>query len=192
MTRDRNISAAQAAQVRQRAHRLVTAQQVNQALDSLAEQLHDQVSDKDPLFICVMHGGLIPIAQLITRLDFPLELDYVHATRYGNKTSGGNELNWLVHPSHSLTDRNLVIVDDIYDEGHTLAAVISAVEERQPASLISVVLFNKLHDHKASFTPDLIGMDIPDEYIFGNGMDYKGYFRNLTNIYALSQEDMDS
>lgn len=191
MTSETRISAARASEVRARSKKLVDCKQVGEALDSLAQQLHDLVSNKDPLFVGVMHGGLIPIAQLITRLDFPLELDYIHATRYGNATSGSHELHWRVRPAHSLTNRNIVVVDDIYDEGYTLAAVMQKIKELQPKSLMSVVLFNKLHDHKAEFTPDLVGMDIPDHYIFGNGMDYKGYFRNLTDIYALHPEDMN-
>ena len=163
---------------------LCDAVKLNSVLDLLAEKISSDLKDKDPLILCVMTGGIIPVGHLATRLTFPLQLDYIHATRYRGETHGG-ELHWLQEPSLSLQDRNILIVDDIFDEGITLLEIDKYCKEKGAASVYSAVLVNKIHDRKVNFKPDYIGLDIEDRYLFGFGMDYKNYLRNINAIHAV-------
>lgn len=157
---------------------------VNAALDRMAEQITRDLGDHNPLVICVMNGGLVPAGLLLPKLDFPLKLDYLHATRYREDTSG-KDLVWQHTPNHSLVDRHVLIVDDILDEGHTLEAIINYCHAQQPASLSTAVLAQKEHDRGVRPPLEYVGLSVPDRYVFGCGMDYKGYWRNLPGIYAV-------
>lgn len=163
---------------------LVSETQLNQALDNMAQAISKDLSDKIPLVMCVMNGGLIPTGALLQRLNFPLELDYIHATRYGMETKG-EELEWLSYPQLSLQNRNILVIDDIFDQGHTLQAICNWLQEKGASSVASATIINKLHDKKVDMTPDYIGLDVEDRFLFGYGMDYQGFFRNLQGIYAV-------
>lgn len=164
---------------------LISQQQVEQALDRMAEQISEDLGDKLPVFYCVMNGGLITTGHLLTRLGFPLEVDYLHATRYRNELRGG-ELFWRVSPEIPMAGRHVVIVDDILDEGTTLAAILNYCKQAQAASITTAVLVDKRHDRKAvpGLTADYCGLEVADRYVFGFGMDYKGYWRNAPGIFA--------
>ena len=163
---------------------LYTAEQTEAALDNIAKALTAKYQDKNPLIICVMNGGLIVTAGLMLRLDFPLEQDYMHASRYRGKTQGG-ELKWVVEASHPLRDRHVIIVDDILDEGYTLAAIVEHCHQVGAHSVESVVLVEKLHDRKHGIKADYVGLQTGDRYLFGYGMDYKGFLRNAPGIFAV-------
>jgi hypoxanthine phosphoribosyltransferase len=163
---------------------LCDAERLNQIIDRLAEEITADLHDKNPLILCVMTGGIIPVGHLVTRLSFPLQLDYIHATRYQGETSGG-KLHWIQEPSISLQDRNVLIVDDIFDEGITLFEIDKYCKAKGAASVSSAVLVNKLHDRKVDFKVNYIGLDIKDRYLFGFGMDYKNYLRNVNGIHAV-------
>ena len=162
------------------------SEKLNKVLDTLAKQITEDLSDKTPLILCVMTGGLIPTGHLLTRLSFPLELDYIHATRYRGETSGG-ELHWIQEPSISLLDRNVLIIDDIFDEGITLVEIAKYCKEKGAANVHTAVLVNKIHNRKADFKLDYVGLEIEDRYLFGFGMDYEGQYRYLNSIYALRE-----
>ncbi|MGB9669846.1 MAG: hypoxanthine-guanine phosphoribosyltransferase [Halothiobacillaceae bacterium] len=168
-----------------RAECLVDAAAMDSAYDRLAAAIRADLADRVPLVLVVMTGGVIAAGKLLPRLDFPLELDYLHATRYGEATSGG-ELRWLARPRHSLAGRHVLVIDDIFDEGVTLKAIVEACRLEGAASVRSAVPVNKLHGRKVDgFVPDYIGIDVPDCFLVGEGMDYQGYFRNLNGIHAL-------
>ena len=171
-------------QVRAEADCLFTAQQVEAALDTLAESISAKQANNNPLVLCVMNGGLIVAGALLLRLDFPLEQDYLHATRYRGETQGG-ELKWLAEPSHILKGRHILIVDDILDEGYTLAAIAEHCRQAGATSVETVVLVEKIHERKQGFQADYIGLEVEDRYLFGYGMDYKGYLRNAAGIFAV-------
>lgn len=173
-------------QVRAEAECLVNTEQVEAALDCIAESVSARYTDKNPLLICVMNGGLIVTSELMLRLDFPLELDYMHASRYRGETSGG-EINWVVEPEHELTGRAVLIIDDILDEGYTLAAITKHCRQAGAESVESIVLVEKLHDRKHGIKADYTGLQVEDRYVFGYGMDYKGYLRNAPGIFALKE-----
>jgi hypoxanthine phosphoribosyltransferase len=163
---------------------LVGTEKLHKALDSLAAKITLDLKNENPLILCVMTGGIIPVGHLATRLDFPLQIDYIHATRYRGETSGG-ELHWLHEPSVALKDRNILIVDDIFDEGITLSGIDKYCKGKGAANVYSAVLVNKMHNRKIDFKPDYIGLEIEDRYLFGFGMDYKNYLRNVNAIHAV-------
>lgn len=164
---------------------LVTQEEVDAALDAMAVRMKEVLGDKLPLCFCVMNGGLITTGHLLTRLGFPLEIDYLHATRYRGETSGG-DLFWRVSPERPMKGRHVVVIDDILDEGTTLAAILKYCREAGAASVSSAVLVDKLHDRKAvpGLKADFCGLEVEDRYVFGFGMDYKGYWRNAPGIFA--------
>ncbi|MCM2971085.1 MULTISPECIES: hypoxanthine-guanine phosphoribosyltransferase [Larsenimonas] len=164
---------------------LISQSELEAALDAMAAALEEQLGDKLPVFYCVMNGGLITTGHLLTRLGFPLEVDYLHATRYRGDTRGG-ELFWRVSPEIPMAGRHVVIVDDILDEGTTLAAILDYCRTAGAESVSSAVLVDKRHDRKAvpGLRADFCGLDVEDRYVFGFGMDYKGYWRNAPGIFA--------
>jgi hypoxanthine phosphoribosyltransferase len=164
-------------------------QRIKQALDELALEINTKLCDSDPIFICVMQGGIILLGNLLPRLNFPLELDYIHATRYGSKTHGG-ELIWKAEPSRDLKGRTIVIVDDILDEGLTLAKIKDYCLEKGCKEVFTVVLVDKKRPRAAGGLQkaDFTGLFIDDFFVFGYGLDYDGYLRNTPGIYAVADE----
>jgi len=158
--------------------------QVEIALDRMATKITADLQKYNPIFIAVLTGAMIPMGHLLTRLNFPLEIDYIHATRYDGDIKG-TELKWVVEPRISLQDRTVVIVDDIYDEGYTLDAIIKYCEEMGASQVKSAVLVEKIHQRGLNLKADYTGLKVPDRYVFGYGMDYKGYLRNANGIYAV-------
>lgn len=172
--------------VLENANQLFSQQEVEQALDRLADDIKHLLGDQDPLLLCVMTGGLVPASELFTRFDFPVQIDYLHATRYQG-TVGGKELKWVTEPSQSLKGRTVLVVDDILDEGLTLAAILDYCSEQGARAVYSAVLVEKMHERKADgLRADFVGLQVEDRYVFGYGMDYHGYLRNVKGIYAVA------
>lgn len=183
------ITSKEAEAVFSRADCLFSDQEVQAAIDKMAAEIKDQVADENPLILCVLTGGIIITSELLKRLDFPLELDYLHATRYGDEIVG-NELAWYARPRKALQDRTVIIVDDILDLGHTLAQVVDYCKEQGAKSTLTAVLIDKHHNHdKGLKKADFTGLDVPDRYVFGYGMDYKQFLRNKMGIFAASKDD---
>jgi hypoxanthine phosphoribosyltransferase len=167
---------------------LYNAEQVDEALDKMAHEITDRLADQNPLILCVLTGAIIPTGHLLTRLDFPLEIDYIHATRYRGETAGG-DLHWLAHPRTDMNGRVILIIDDILDEGHTLAGIIEHCREQGARDVYSAVLVEKHHERRVhGLHADFIGLDVDDYYVFGYGMDYKGYLRNAPGIFAVTEQ----
>ncbi|WP_456374017.1 hypoxanthine-guanine phosphoribosyltransferase [Thiolapillus sp.] len=182
-----SVDAKEIEQVRKQAQMICSKVEVEAALDRMAEEIARKVGQHNPLLLAVMNGGLIPLGMLLPRLDFPLRVDYLHATRYRERTFG-TELEWKKTPESSLKGKTIVIVDDILDEGYTLDAIARYCRKQGAAEVISVVLVHKLHDRNNGFQADIVGLTTPDKYLFGYGMDYKGYWRNAPGIFALGEE----
>lgn len=180
------INLQQIKQVMAQADCLYDAQQVEQAISKVAQQICTQLSEHNPLVFCVLNGGLIFTGKLLPQLDFPLQQAYLHATRYRGQTTGG-ELLWKAAPEMPLSGRVVLIVDDILDEGHTLHAIMEYCRQQGATQVYSAVLLNKLHERKAQpgFQADFVGLECEDRYVFGYGMDYQGYWRNAAGIYAV-------
>lgn len=156
---------------------------IQAALDRMAEEITRVLAAADPLVLVVMQGGVIPAGQLLPRLDFPLRLDYVHATRYREQTRGG-ELHWLKSPP-PLAGESVLILDDVLDEGITLAEIVSACYRQGAKQVYTAVVVEKRRPRQVPLVADFIGVRVEDKYLFGYGMDYKGYLRNANGIYAV-------
>jgi hypoxanthine phosphoribosyltransferase len=183
------LSKAEIASIQADAECLYDAAAVNRTLDRMAADISAVMGDSLPVILCVMNGGIIMTGHLLTRLLFPLEIDYLQATRYQGETSGA-DVTWVCKPRLSLEGRTVLVVDDILDEGHTLAAVLDHCRQAGAARVFSAVLVTKLHDRLAKgIVADFTGLEVEDRYVFGFGMDYRGYLRNLNGIYALGKPD---
>lgn len=165
-----------------------SAEAVSTALDDMAGRIHAHYGDAPLHVISVMNGGFFPAAELLQRLSNPMFIDYLHATRYRGSTSGG-ELVWKVAPPADVLGRDVLIVDDILDEGHTLQAIVAAVRASGPASLRVAVLLRKKHTRCVDEAlADFVGLEVPDRYVFGCGMDVHGFWRQLPEVRALRED----
>jgi hypoxanthine phosphoribosyltransferase len=163
---------------------------VGQALDRMAREIGRDLAGRDPLVLAVMVGGLVPTGWLLKRLDFPLQLDYVHATRYRSGTRGGASIEWIARPRTPLGGRVVLVVDDILDEGHTLAAILDDCRARGAVDVRSAVMVEKQHRRRvAGLAADYTGLRVEDRYLFGCGMDYHEHHRQHAAVYALAEED---
>ncbi|MFL0797929.1 MAG: hypoxanthine-guanine phosphoribosyltransferase [Cellvibrionaceae bacterium] len=163
-----------------------TSKAIQDSLSGVAAEINNYYELQDYLVLVVMNGGLVTAGQLLPKLTGCLTLDYMHATRYRDETHG-EEISWFAKPHHSLSGRHVLIVDDIFDEGVTLAEVIKYVEGQGAANVKTALLLDKRHDRKApDARADFVALTVPDRYVFGFGMDYKGYLRNLPSINAVS------
>lgn len=170
-----------------KAELLYSDDQVQAALRQVARQISATLSEQYPLVLSVMGGAVVFSGQLLPLLDFPLEFDYVHVSRYGDAQAGG-ELHWKVAPRESVRGRVVLLVDDILDEGHTLSALHQRVLELGAARCYSAVFADKQHGRDKPIKADFVGLQVADRFIFGYGMDIEGAWRNLPAIYALRPE----
>ena len=161
---------------------------VEDALKNMAAEITARLTGKHPLILSVMTGGIVPTGMLLPLLDFPLQLDYIHATRYRGKTIG-NTLNWLKKPEQPLSDRVILLIDDILDKGITLFEITQYCKQVGAQEVFTAVLIEKklTHDRPLNHA-DFTGLSVPDRYVFGYGMDYHNYHRNCAGIYALKEE----
>ncbi len=165
---------------------LYTDAQIDAALSLMSVNIERELAQSNPVILSVMVGALIITGKLVTRLSFPMQIDYVHVSRYRETTQGG-EIDWYRKPSIDLKDRVVLVVDDILDEGHTLAAIIEYCRNQGARRILSSVLVQKQHDRKhPEVEADFVAYTVDDRYVFGYGMDYKSYLRNLPGIYALN------
>ena len=185
-----NETSAGMQEVVNRAECLYSDTQVGAAIDKLAEQISAQLCVKNPIVLCVMNGGLILCGNLLTRLNFPLQIDTIQVSRYRKRTTG-SELQWNSYPMLELRERTVLIVDDIFDEGATMEAIVRYCKGEGAVEVYTAVLVNKVHDRKlTAMKTDFVGLEVVDRYLFGYGMDYKGYLRNAKGIFAIAEEDM--
>jgi len=178
---------AELAHVRANARCLATLAEVESACDTMAAAITRDYLNLNPMLVVVMTGGVVPLGMLLARLDFPLQVDYVHATRYGTQTHGGS-LHWIKSPPDAVAGRHVLVVDDILDHGTTLAAVCAECVRRGARSVRTAVLVTKLIGTRSGLPPaDYCALELPDAYLFGCGMDYKTYLRNAPGIFAVAE-----
>jgi hypoxanthine phosphoribosyltransferase len=154
------------------------------AIERIGGEIDALLAGAPAVFLTVMQGALAFAGPLATTIRAPLTFDYVHATRYRGATSGG-ELLWIKQPAISLAGATVLLVDDILDEGHTLKAIRDFCLEQGAARVLLVVLCEKRHGRGAGLKADFVGVEVPDRYVFGFGMDYPEQGRNLAAIYAV-------
>ncbi|MFT3850107.1 MAG: hypoxanthine-guanine phosphoribosyltransferase [Propionivibrio sp.] len=164
-----------------------TEEEVAAAVSRVAREITEKLGETNPLLLVVMSGGVPFAGHLMTQLNFPLEFDYLHVTRYGQETSGG-ALSWRAAPWTPVKGRTVVILDDILDEGLTLAAIVERMKELGATACYTAVATDKLNGKKKPLKADFVALTVPDRFVFGYGMDVRGAFRNLPAIYAMKEE----
>ncbi|HEX9173367.1 MAG TPA: hypoxanthine-guanine phosphoribosyltransferase [Telluria sp.] len=174
------------------AEQIVTPEQVQAAVHQVAEVLNQRFQQPDagfPLVLGVMGGAVVFTGCLLPQLDFPLEFDYIHVTRYGDEDRGGAVV-WKVIPRQNVKGRTIIVVDDILDEGETLAHVKQRLLDMGAAEVIITVFADKDLGRSKPVQPDIVGLTIPNRFVVGFGMDVYGYWRNLPGLWTISPDDL--
>lgn len=165
---------------------IYSPEQVSDAIHALALQISQDLQDLSPIVLTVMNGGLYFAGQLLPKLNFPMEQDYVQASRYQNGTQG-KEITWRTEPPSQIKGRVVLLLDDILDEGHTLVAIRDKCLALGAFDVKVAVLTEKELNHSKPIKADYVGLKLPNRYVFGCGMDVYGWWRNLPAIYALKE-----
>jgi hypoxanthine phosphoribosyltransferase len=165
---------------------IASADEVQAAVQRLAAEIEREFSAKYPLVLAVMGGAVVFAGQILPRLRFPLDFDYVHASRYGALTRG-QKIEWRVKPPALVRGRAVLVLDDILDHGQTMAAIRAGLLELGAESVRCAVLVEKRLDEPKPIKADFVGLTIPDRFVFGCGMDAKGFWRNLPEIRAMKE-----
>jgi hypoxanthine phosphoribosyltransferase len=160
---------------------------IDKAIKKIAQEMNEAFSSGEmPVLLCAMNGAVIFMGQLVPRLTFPLQFDYIHTSRFRGEVRGG-DLHWLATPTISLKERTVIIIEDILDSGITLTAIKDYCYQQKAKKVFSAVLIDKDHPReegglkKADFT----GLHTEDKFLVGYGLDYHGFLRNLPAIYAV-------
>lgn len=174
--------------------RFISAEEIDGRISKLAVELTaallrgiSGVPGKPPLFIGILNGAVMFHADLIRACDFELEVSYLRTRSYsGMKSSGKVEIDWPI--DLDLSNRHVVIVEDIVDSGLTLSTLTSEFKQRGAAAIVTVVLLDKPMARSTPFIPDFVGFEIPDSFVVGYGLDFNGIGRNLPSIYQVDEE----
>jgi len=163
---------------------IATAEEVQAAVRRVAGQVESSLATAYPLVLAVMGGAVVFAGQILPQLRFPLDFDYIHASRYGAETRGAR-VDWRVTPPEDVRGRTVLVLDDILDGGDTMAAIRERLLALGAARFLCAVLVEKLLQVKKPIAPDFVGLTVADRFVFGYGMDAKGYWRNLPEIRAM-------
>lgn len=177
--------AADAWKILESAEEICSAATVAEAVRRVGAEITTRLHERRPLVLSVMGGAVVFTGHLLPQLHFPLDFDYIHVSRYGRDTRGG-EISWQVGPKETIAGRVVLVLDDILDEGETLSAVRSRILEGGATAFYSAVLADKDLGRPKPITADFVGVRVPNRYVFGFGMDVRGQWRNLPAIYALA------
>ena len=165
---------------------IASADEVQSAVERVAGEIERALGKRYPLVLAVMGGAVVFAGWILPRLRFPLDFDYVHASRYGTATRGAG-IQWRVRPPELVKGRAVLVLDDILDHGETMAAIRKGLLDLGAESVHSAVLVEKKLDTKKPISADFVGLQIPDRFVFGCGMDAKGFWRNLPEIRAMKE-----
>jgi hypoxanthine phosphoribosyltransferase len=180
------IGADQAWKMLNEADLVCSEETVGAAMNRLAGEISAALSDRYPLVLAVMGGSVYFAGNLLPLLRFPLEFDFIHASRYGNALAGGG-ISWRAEPRDNVKDRVVLVLDDILDGGDTLFAIKQRILSLGAADCLTAVLTDKETGRAKPIRADFVGLPIPDRFVFGCGMDAHGAWRNLPAIYAMKE-----
>ena len=181
------LSPDQARRILDTAELICPAGVVTETVTRMAREISAALADAFPLVLCVMRGSVVFTGQLLPQLRFPLELDYVEVTRYGTEIRGG-DVTWKVTPGPGVAGRVVLLLDDILDEGRTLAVIREKLLALKAQRVMIAVFCEKDTGRPKLVSPDFMGVRLPDRYVFGFGLDVRGAWRNLPEIYALKED----
>lgn len=178
------MSPQEAKTILQEADLLCSAAEATLAVRRVAAEITARLADANPLVLAVMGGAVVFAGQLLPQLVFPLDFDYLHVSRYGDVTSGG-QLSWIVEPRSAVAGRVVLVVDDILDEGVTLAEIARRLSAQGASEVLCAVFADKNIGRGKPIVADFVGVRLPNRYVFGYGMDVRGAWRNLPAVYAV-------
>lgn len=170
---------------------LLSEQVLREGVTRLADEIHDFYGHRPVTILAVMTGSMILVADLIRRLDMPMRVGVVQASSYrGGTTRGELRINADLMPD--ITGRDVLLVDDIFDTGHTLAGLLDQLRECGPRSVETAVLLRKQGRQEISLKPTFVGFEIPDEFVVGYGLDYQDAYRNLPFVAMLDEDEINT
>jgi hypoxanthine phosphoribosyltransferase len=178
---------ARAWQILETAELIHSAAAVDAAIERVAAEIAAALKDRYPLVLSVMGGAVVFTGRILPMLNFPLDFDYIHASRYAGTTSGG-PVDWKVEPKGNVAGRVVLVLDDILDIGDTMHAIRQRILGLGAEAFYCAVLTDKDKGQAKPIYADFVGLSLPDRYVFGCGMDAHGIWRNLPAIYALRQD----
>lgn len=180
-----------ARKLRENAEEIFDHDAVQEAVARVARTLNERYDNPDeeafPLVLGVMGGAVVFTGQVLPQLTFPLEFDYIHVSRYGDDDQGG-QVVWKVIPRSNVAGRTVIVLDDILDEGETLAHVKQRLQEMGAKEVVLCVFADKDIGRAKPVQADIVGLTIPNKFVVGFGMDAYGYWRNLPGLWAITPE----
>lgn len=163
---------------------LISQSEIDQRLSEVAAQIDEEYKDQDLTIVMIMKGAVCVTADLIRHLHLPITLEYMKASSYGQKGTMRGELTFTGMDNMNLTDKNVLVVDDIFDSGHTMKGIVDRLQEKNPKSIKSLVLLLKNVPREINYRPDYTLFEIENRFVIGYGLDYKEYYRGLPGVYA--------
>lgn len=163
--------------------------EIGQGIDRLAKQIHDHYGDSPLTIVAIMTGSLVMLADLIRRLEMPVRISLIRASSYRGGTRSG-DLEIQDDMMLDIRDRDVLLVDDIFDTGKTLVEVTKRLSDMQPRSIKTAVFLNKLGQSTVTAVPDFVVFEIPNEFVVGYGLDYEDLYRNLPFVGVLEESDL--
>jgi len=164
----------------------LTQNNIDEAIERIANQINQDYSDKNPLFIAILNGSFIFAADLFKKINVPAEISFIKLASYQGTKSTGNVIT-AIGLETDLYDRNVIVLEDIIDTGKTLSAFLPQLEHQQPKTLKVCTLLHKKEATQYPVTIDYLGFEIPDLFVVGYGLDYNGYGRNLDQIMQIDE-----
>jgi hypoxanthine phosphoribosyltransferase len=172
--------------------KILDANQIRDGVVKLAEQIKTIYAGRPITIVAILTGSLVLLADLIRQLEMPLRVALIQASRLRTPSEPRQALVISDSLLPSLKGRDVLVIDDIFDTGHTMVEVIAQLLQHEPASVRSAVLMRKTGRSEVPIVPDIAMFEIPDEFVVGYGLDYEDRFRNLPYVAALEPEDLAS
>ena len=172
---------------------LVTQEEIETIVSRLAEEINRDYADKKLVIVCVLKGSILFTADLIKKINLVNELEFMRVSTYGNSTESSGEMKLLLDfDRDDFTQCDFLIIEDIVDSGNTLSRLVNNFKARGAKSVKTCTLLDKPSRRKVKFEPDYVGKVIPDEFVFGYGLDLFEKYRDLPYVAVVSEEYLDS
>lgn len=171
---------------------LVTPEVLHETIQKLGKHLASEYHDKNPLVICILKGAIFFMTDVVRAMDCHLEVDFMDVSSYGDALESSGEVRILKDLDQSVKDRHVLIVEDIIDTGRTLAHIVDLLKHRQAASVKIVTLLDKPERRVMAIQADYVGVEVPNKFVVGYGLDFKQNYRNLPYIGVLKPEIYES
>jgi hypoxanthine phosphoribosyltransferase len=167
---------------------LITSQEIEDKVCEIGARITEDYKGEKPLLIGILRGAVVIMSDLMRNIDLQCELDFMDISSYGTGTSSSGVVRILKDLEEDITDRHVLIVEDIIDTGLTLSYLMRSLQARKPASLEICALLSKPSRRRADLNVRYLGFEVPDEFVVGYGLDYAGAYRNLPDICVLKPE----